>query len=381
MHDLSRIRETVDRPQTWRHVPRNMSTPVTTRALARKTGLSHITVSRALRGKGYVAEATRERVLRAAEELGYRPNPLVAAWMAHRRSEKPASCGATLAFINPFSDLTLWQQTRSFTKFLEGVRARASVLGYGLDEIHLAGSDVDSERLGSILEARGIEGLIIGPVSASVGHLRIQWQRFAAAAQGYSLARPTLSRACNNYAGTLSLALRQLRRLGYRKIGFVMSSIVNARCHKLWEATFLQYQARIEPKYRVPPCLAARWHRQAILDWFKKTRPEAIVTCHTELQKWFAESGVDIPGDVALVHTDLHEDNAEWAGVDQQLEVVGASAVDLVAGQLLNNERGIPQHAKTVLTEGRWVKGRTVRDLQRSAAPMRGSKPIFAVRP
>src|SRR5437763_15497347 len=43
--------------------------------LARDLGLSISTVSRALNGYHDVAPATKQRVLRRAREIGYRPNP------------------------------------------------------------------------------------------------------------------------------------------------------------------------------------------------------------------------------------------------------------------------------------------------------------------
>lgn len=48
--------------------------PVTVHDLADKAGVSAMTVSRALNGNGYVAKATRAKVLAAAAELGYVPN-------------------------------------------------------------------------------------------------------------------------------------------------------------------------------------------------------------------------------------------------------------------------------------------------------------------
>lgn len=42
--------------------------------IAKRAGLSMNTVSRAIRGRGYVSEDSREKVLRIAGELGYRPN-------------------------------------------------------------------------------------------------------------------------------------------------------------------------------------------------------------------------------------------------------------------------------------------------------------------
>ncbi|HET6158591.1 MAG TPA: substrate-binding domain-containing protein [Dongiaceae bacterium] len=63
------------------------------RTLAGSLGLSITTVSRALDGYPDVAEETRERVRKAADELGYRPNA------AARRLRKGS--GETVAFVMP----------------------------------------------------------------------------------------------------------------------------------------------------------------------------------------------------------------------------------------------------------------------------------------
>ena len=44
---------------------------VTMREVAQRAGLSQATVSRALSGRGYSSEDSREKALRAAQELGY----------------------------------------------------------------------------------------------------------------------------------------------------------------------------------------------------------------------------------------------------------------------------------------------------------------------
>ena len=57
----------------------------TLRDVARRAGFSEMTVSRVLRNSGYTAPATRERVLRAASEIGYVPNR-VAGSLARQRT-------------------------------------------------------------------------------------------------------------------------------------------------------------------------------------------------------------------------------------------------------------------------------------------------------
>ena len=61
-----------------------MST-VTLRDVARRAGVSEMTVSRVLRNAGYTAPATRERVLRAASAIGYVPNR-IAGSLARKRT-------------------------------------------------------------------------------------------------------------------------------------------------------------------------------------------------------------------------------------------------------------------------------------------------------
>ena len=47
------------------------------------------------------------------------------------------------------------------------------------------------------------------------------------------------------------------------------------------------------------------------------------------------------------------------AGIDQNLPVIGATAMDLLAIQLYHNEHGLPQGPVLSMVEGRWVDGKT----------------------
>lgn len=53
--------------------------PLTLRDVSEASGVSEMTVSRVLRGRGDVSETTRKRVLIAAKELGYVPNKIAGA--------------------------------------------------------------------------------------------------------------------------------------------------------------------------------------------------------------------------------------------------------------------------------------------------------------
>ncbi|HLG75273.1 MAG TPA: LacI family DNA-binding transcriptional regulator, partial [Ktedonobacteraceae bacterium] len=61
--------------------------------IAAAVGVTQTTVANALKGKGKVSEATRQSILKCAEELGYRPN-MLARSLAQGKTD-------TLGFILP----------------------------------------------------------------------------------------------------------------------------------------------------------------------------------------------------------------------------------------------------------------------------------------
>lgn len=61
-----------------------MAKRVTLEDVAARAGVSYQTVSRVINGKGELTEETRQRVLRAIEEMGYRPNILARSLAAGR---------------------------------------------------------------------------------------------------------------------------------------------------------------------------------------------------------------------------------------------------------------------------------------------------------
>ncbi|HHB91288.1 MAG TPA: LacI family transcriptional regulator [Anaerolineae bacterium] len=96
--------------------------PVTIKDIARRTGKSITTVSRALHGYNDVSEETRAMIVRVAEEMGYMPN-LLAQRLQKQRTD-------TLGFILPtygprFSD-------PFFSEFLAGIGNTAGEHGYDL---------------------------------------------------------------------------------------------------------------------------------------------------------------------------------------------------------------------------------------------------------
>ena len=61
---------------------------VTLRDIARRAGVSHMTVSRALRNEGSISAERRAEIMRIAREMGYEPDPFLSALVAYRSRKR-----------------------------------------------------------------------------------------------------------------------------------------------------------------------------------------------------------------------------------------------------------------------------------------------------
>ncbi|MDA3961848.1 MAG: LacI family DNA-binding transcriptional regulator, partial [Planctomycetota bacterium] len=126
---------------------------VTLDDIARATGLSKATVSRALSGHPRVAQATRARVAGVAKELGYRPDAALSA-LARRRwptGRKPDS--AEIVYLHNLD--------KNVPERIERYReAAADEFGYELS-IERLDAISDLHAYADTLEQRGIRGIIL----------------------------------------------------------------------------------------------------------------------------------------------------------------------------------------------------------------------------
>ena len=118
----------------------------TIKDVAARVGVSRQTVSRVINNKGEVSDTTRDRVLAAIEELGYRPNATARSMVMGR------TC--TLGCISPnITDYT-------FANIIEGAQAAARRLGYFV----LTGSAPNESDVEPLLEEmlhRQVDGLMV----------------------------------------------------------------------------------------------------------------------------------------------------------------------------------------------------------------------------
>ncbi len=328
--------------------------------VARRVGVHPATVSRALRNDPRITPAQRERVLRAAEALGYRKNPLVAALMSARRTGTAARYHATLAFLTHYPPGRAGFFATEFGQLFHGVKARAHALGYQVEELNGKSPHLSPHRLSEILHHRGIHGVIVAPLHSIHDPVQLDWAQVSTVAIGYSLHQVPVSRVSHNHFNGITLAIRQCRAAGRKRLGLVLPRRVHEKVEKRWLAALLLDQTEHGGRDRVPHLLFEESEEPQFRAWIQTHRPDALLCLNVPLvQSWLARIGPEAD-DVAIVSLDRRPRDRGIAGIDQDYERVGAAAVDALLGMLHRNERGLPPKPFTLLLDGTWVDGRSL---------------------
>lgn len=342
--------------------------------VAKKAGVHITTVSLALRNNPRLPQDTRDRIRRIAERLGYRPDPLLQALVAYRGKTTPRRNPPTLAYVTNWDTRWGWKKVTAHPDFYAGALAKAHELGFNLDHFWMREPGLTHDRLSRILEARGINGLIIASHQREVDvALHFDWNYFSAVKIDYFPHQPKLHNVTNNQCDIVRLAMQQVLAMGYRRIGFVMHRGWDHSVDRLWSAGFLCEQAGVAESDRVPMLLfpdaepIAAWMAESQSDviapsaafgrWYRKHRPEVIISKASFVQPRFTELGLRIPRDVKFVDVFLDDTSGATAGVQQNHDTVGELAVEILAGQLHHNKFGVPEIPTTTFVEGTWLPG------------------------
>ena len=339
--------------------------PVSLQDIAHKAGVSAMTASRVLRNSPRVAPATRRRVLAAARALKYQPDPHLARLMSVVRSRKGSRLRAVIAVVREDSPQDELHAPNYQYVSIRDIRRRAEQHGYHAEEFWLGRDGLGPERLGDILHARGIEGLIVSPQSSRMLCAELNYSRFAAVTFGYGLTNPSLHRVAGNMTVGIQLAVAQLLARGYQRIGLAITQWVDARAQRAYSGAMLQVQQAMPRRHRVPILLFPHNEVSRGADvfrkWIKAERPDALISFDRYVPDWLQQLGLSIPDDIGLVVHDWAESMRGLAGIFQRRDHIAVAAVDLVATQLLHHECGVPEVPRQILIPPAWIEGASIR--------------------
>jgi DNA-binding LacI/PurR family transcriptional regulator len=313
-------------------MPNSSPRSVTTHDVARRAGVSQATVSLVLSGnpRARVAPATRERVLEAAEALGYRPNILARGLV---RGKSYAIGVVVPDLTNPF-----------YLDVVTGAQRVAGEAGYAI----LPGDTRESTPIRHLeaLRARQVDGVIIDGVgAAALPHDALS-----------DLKVVVVDEPSERWPGVASdalaagrLAAEHLVGLGHRRVAFI-GPATNVHGFRMRERGFFQALRGAgiglphEWLRRTPPTVSGGLAAMKAL--LAANRPTAVF-CANDLiamgaLKAALKAGVDVPRELSIIGCDDIEMASvvtpELTTVAIPARELGARAARLLIRQLDGHE-------------------------------------------
>jgi DNA-binding LacI/PurR family transcriptional regulator len=305
--------------------------PLTTiKDIAKRVGVSHSTVSRALQRNPLISDGTSERIRQAAAEMGYQPSA-AARSLKTRHSQV---LGVILSSLDdPF-----------FSEILQGIEDTARDAGYSL---FIAASHRDPTRSQKIVRAlmeHRAEGIIICSTSFSAGEgQKLLDGGFPVVVINNQSAENFRYAIFHDDLDGCRQLTRHLIELGHKKIAFLGDSLSGRTSEERLLGYQLEMQAAgisVPEDYVHLVSGGGPEHGISAVNHFmeRSDRPTAIV-CFNDMQaiglmKGLQQAGLDVPGDISITGFDnilfSTYTNPPLTTFDQPKRFIGIEATQLL---------------------------------------------------
>jgi len=337
------------------------------REIAQRAGVSRSTVSLALRNSPRLAEATRRRVQSIAREIGYRPDPKVAAAMAQIRASRQGGAEACLGVVSFYDTPHPWEKLPHLPRIHHAMTQRARMLGYRLEPIWLRAPHMTFRRARNILKARGIQGLLCFGSPDVDQEFPGEFDEFAIVTLGQSIRTP-LHRVTSHFFRDTWHTLERLYAIGYRRPGLVLGHYDDIRSGHACASAYLGWcEEQLGSAAAMRILKVDRVEAAPLRAWLEQHQPDVLVFVHLsdaipELQAALRACRIRVPGELGVAVVSQVIEHTEYSGMQQNQQLMGAWAVELLAARMMNLDLGIPAHPRIELVESEWIDGRSLRD-------------------
>jgi DNA-binding LacI/PurR family transcriptional regulator len=341
------------------------------REIARLAGLSGAAVSLALRDSPKISEATKRRVRRIARQAGYRPNTRIAELMAQVRAARVGPIEGCFGVISLYDHPRPWERSPHLSAIYESMQRRSQELGYRLEPVWLAAPGMTRRRICSVLDARGIEGLISFGSPDLHEEFPSELDHYAVVTVGLSI-KGRIHRVTSHFYNDTMVTLERLSGLGYRNPGLVIGNYEEARSGGAHTGAYLSWRQRMRSPGRTIPILRLDGLDESrFRAWRERHQPDVVVFIHTsvvvnEFASFLRRENADVPGEFGVAAMTHLLDGTGLSGMQQNQALIGAWAVELLVSRVMHRDFGIPTTPHIEMVESRWIDGASLR---------RGEKP------
>jgi LacI family transcriptional regulator len=221
-------------------------------------------------------------------------------------------------------------------------------------------------RLGEILTARGISGVILAAFPMEPHEISLPWDDFAFVQVGHRLKLPRLDCVVSDHTEAMIMAARMVAGCGCRRVGLAIEKYQDEITDGRWIIGYAGLRATVPCLAEIPAFLLVQMNADLFLKWVNQHAVDCVLTLSTfrnepnHMESWLATIGRSVPRDIGLISLDVTSVHADWSGVEQHSDEIGRAAVDLLFSKLQAGERGVPRLPRTLQVHGHWHDGRTL---------------------
>lgn len=329
--------------------------------IAKKLGVHPSTVSLALNNSSKISAATRQKIHKTAEEMGYCKNPYVSALMSARRQGKTPQNPPVIAFITSSETPDGWKIMHNAIEFHDGCTDVAHSLGMRIEEFWLGDETLSAKRLDEILYHRGIQGGIFLPTGMFREKMNHAWERIACVSYGIYDIVPSMDRVKADHYGNMEKVLGLLAEKGFKRIGFAMDTPYPYKNHNRWLAAYLMHRQTLPAGRKMAPWVDPDPTYESFVQWLETEKPD-VVACMLsgKVKRWLEKHGLNVPGDIGLVTLGSASESPSTSGIIEDAETCGKLAMEMLIERIHHNQLGSPQFPRYITVRGRWNEGATL---------------------
>jgi LacI family transcriptional regulator len=322
---------------------------ITLRDIAKEAGVSHVTVSKALKNDPKISKATKDKVREIADSLGYIKDPVLCSLSNYRWVSDEKKVQNSIAWLD-FCDGNKTSTAKVYNDIFESAKEQAIQYGFRLEIYQPLIENLKPQRLLNILQTKNTHGILLSPL-AEPGDLNytLEWDFFSVVSIGFSIRKPLFHSVMSSQHTSTFSAVNAVLDSGYKKIGLIIDSDTNERTRGQFLGGFLScctMRSEIEDFsiLYIPINSKNLDDTQRIKDWVDLNQLDIVIGSHNSHFELYNSRVKGIP----YITLDYQLYPGMYGSVDQRLPDIGKNAVDLVISMIARHETGIPNEQFSV---------------------------------
>jgi DNA-binding LacI/PurR family transcriptional regulator len=273
------------------------------------------------------------------------------------RVDGPVACFGLISFYDTPHP---WEKLPHLPRIHDAMKQRAAELGYRIEPIWLRAPGMTYRRVRTILKARGIQGLLCFGSPEVDQPFPEELDEFAIVTLGQSI-RTQLHRVTSHFFRDTWRTLERVHALGYRRPGLVLGHYDDMRSgHECASAYFGWCEQHLGSAAAMDILRVGRVEPAPLQAWLKAQRPDVLVFVHLagaipELQASLKANRIRVPEDLGVAVVSQVIEQTRFSGMQQNQQLMGTWAVELLAGRIAHLDLGIPAHPRIELVESEWL--------------------------